>query len=83
MLLLHSFRTYFPRKANYSYWLDNVQCWGSEDDIDHCYHRPYGENNCEHGDELAGVTCTNVTENDKKIPVPSTSSGDEVSTHAQ
>eukprot|EP00111_Clytia_hemisphaerica_P018020 TCONS_00053338-protein len=68
----------YKRNHNSSYWLDNVQCWGSEPDIDACRHRSYGSHNCKHGTELAGVVCTNVTDVDVKKPVPSIASGQEV-----
>jgi len=37
-------------------WLDNVQCWGYEADIDYCHHRPWGRHNCQHYEDV-GVTC--------------------------
>ncbi|XP_066934900.1 lysyl oxidase homolog 2B-like [Clytia hemisphaerica] len=67
----------YKRNHNSSYWLDNVQCWGSEPDIDACRHRSYGSHNCKHGTELAGVVCTNVADVDVKKPVPSIASGQE------
>ncbi|XP_066927214.1 lysyl oxidase homolog 2B-like [Clytia hemisphaerica] len=70
--------SYYPISHNSSYWLDNVQCWGSEPDIDACKHRSYGSHNCKHGTELAGVVCTDVTDVDVKKPVPSKASGQEV-----
>ncbi|XP_065715711.1 scavenger receptor cysteine-rich domain-containing protein DMBT1-like isoform X2 [Patagioenas fasciata] len=43
-------------------WLDNVACTGSEDDIAQCQAQPWGQNNCNHGED-AGVVCSdaNVT----------------------
>ncbi|KAG7242989.1 hypothetical protein INR49_017680 [Caranx melampygus] len=38
-------------------WLDDVQCSGSESSILNCRHRPFGENNCGHGED-AGVICS-------------------------
>uniref|UniRef100_A0A3Q3WY76 Soluble scavenger receptor cysteine-rich domain-containing protein SSC5D n=1 Tax=Mola mola TaxID=94237 RepID=A0A3Q3WY76_MOLML len=35
-------------------WLDDVQCTGNEPSIFKCTHRPFGENNCGHGED-AGV----------------------------
>ncbi|XP_056011221.1 deleted in malignant brain tumors 1 protein-like [Ostrea edulis] len=40
-------------------WLDDVKCTGSEASIDLCPHRPYGSNNCRHGEDV-GVVCTNT-----------------------
>ncbi|XP_068610153.1 deleted in malignant brain tumors 1 protein-like [Brachionichthys hirsutus] len=41
-------------------WLDNVQCTGSEPSILKCQHRPFGDNNCGHGED-AGVICLGKT----------------------
>ncbi|NWI70939.1 DMBT1 protein, partial [Todus mexicanus] len=42
-------------------WLDNVQCSGTEAALSECPARPWGMNNCEHGED-AGVVCAgNVT----------------------
>lgn len=38
-------------------WLDDVQCTGLETSILNCPHRPFGENNCGHGED-AGVICS-------------------------
>ncbi|XP_044025482.1 deleted in malignant brain tumors 1 protein-like isoform X2 [Siniperca chuatsi] len=38
-------------------WLDDVQCTGHEASILKCTHRPFGENNCGHGED-AGVICS-------------------------
>ena len=62
---------------NKMYWLDSVQCWGSEPDINFCWHRPRGRHNCADPSDRAGVICTNITDNDVKVPVPSASSGPE------
>ncbi|NXW84752.1 DMBT1 protein, partial [Alopecoenas beccarii] len=37
-------------------WLDNVQCGGDEDALARCPARPWGVNNCDHGED-AGVAC--------------------------
>ncbi|XP_071492673.1 MAM and LDL-receptor class A domain-containing protein 1-like isoform X7 [Diadema antillarum] len=37
-------------------WLDNVQCSGSESDINQCAHNGFGSHNCVHGED-AGVIC--------------------------
>ncbi|XP_047429618.1 deleted in malignant brain tumors 1 protein-like [Mugil cephalus] len=38
-------------------WLDDVQCTGQESSILQCTHRPFGQNNCGHGED-AGVICS-------------------------
>ncbi|NWU59903.1 DMBT1 protein, partial [Dromas ardeola] len=44
-------------------WLDDVVCVGTEDNLAQCRARPWGESNCNHGED-AGVVCSdaNVTE---------------------
>lgn len=37
-------------------WLDDVQCTGWEDRLDHCLTRGWGVNDCNHGED-AGVRC--------------------------
>ena len=37
-------------------WLDNVQCTGNEADIDKCAHNPWGDNDCQHSEDV-GVRC--------------------------
>ncbi|KFV50252.1 Deleted in malignant brain tumors 1 protein, partial [Tyto alba] len=38
-------------------WLDNVQCSGTEAALSECLARPWGVNNCHHGED-ASVACT-------------------------
>uniref|UniRef100_A0A8C0JAF4 Soluble scavenger receptor cysteine-rich domain-containing protein SSC5D n=1 Tax=Chelonoidis abingdonii TaxID=106734 RepID=A0A8C0JAF4_CHEAB len=38
-------------------WLDDVQCTGTEIGLSECRARPWGNNNCHHGED-AGVICT-------------------------
>ncbi|XP_036941411.1 deleted in malignant brain tumors 1 protein-like isoform X1 [Acanthopagrus latus] len=38
-------------------WLDDVQCTGRESSVLKCEHRPFGQNNCGHGED-AGVVCS-------------------------
>ncbi|XP_064032270.1 LOW QUALITY PROTEIN: deleted in malignant brain tumors 1 protein-like [Pogoniulus pusillus] len=38
-------------------WLDNVECSGSEAALSQCPARPWGDNNCGHGED-ASVVCT-------------------------
>ena len=37
-------------------WLDNVNCDGSEPNIDSCSHNTWGSHNCGHGEDV-GVIC--------------------------
>ncbi|NXE85131.1 DMBT1 protein, partial [Cochlearius cochlearius] len=41
-------------------WLDNVQCSGTEATLSECLARPWGVNNCGHGED-ASVVCTGTT----------------------
>ncbi|NP_001305912.2 CD163 molecule like 1 [Gallus gallus] len=42
-------------------WLDDVNCAGSETALTECQVRPWGEHNCNHGED-AGVVCSGITE---------------------
>ena len=42
-------------------WLDDVQCTGHESSLLKCEHRPFGQNNCGHGED-AGVVCSGKVE---------------------
>ncbi|XP_068519891.1 deleted in malignant brain tumors 1 protein-like isoform X1 [Anas acuta] len=41
-------------------WLDNVQCSGTEASLSECQAKPWGVNNCDHGED-AGVVCAEGT----------------------
>ncbi|KAM6364604.1 scavenger receptor cysteine-rich domain-containing protein DMBT1-like [Pluvialis apricaria] len=43
-------------------WLDNVQCSGTEGALSECLARPWGVNNCDHGED-ASVVCTGTATN--------------------
>uniref|UniRef100_A0A8C3JUL2 Soluble scavenger receptor cysteine-rich domain-containing protein SSC5D n=1 Tax=Calidris pygmaea TaxID=425635 RepID=A0A8C3JUL2_9CHAR len=40
-------------------WLDNVQCSGTEATLSECQARPWGVNNCDHGEDASAV-CTGM-----------------------
>uniref|UniRef100_A0A8C8SPT9 Soluble scavenger receptor cysteine-rich domain-containing protein SSC5D n=1 Tax=Pelusios castaneus TaxID=367368 RepID=A0A8C8SPT9_9SAUR len=40
-------------------WLDDVQCTGIEDALSDCRAKPWGNNNCNHGED-AGVVCSDA-----------------------
>ncbi|XP_010072384.1 PREDICTED: CD5 antigen-like, partial [Pterocles gutturalis] len=40
-------------------WLDDMSCSGSEDNIAQCPARPWGQSNCNHGED-AGVVCSDA-----------------------
>ena len=37
-------------------WLDNVNCNSGDEVLEDCSFRPWGQNNCDHGDDV-GVIC--------------------------
>ncbi|XP_027765265.1 deleted in malignant brain tumors 1 protein-like isoform X3 [Empidonax traillii] len=49
-------------------WLDDVTCMGDETHLAQCHARPWGRNNCHHGED-AGVVCSgaNVTEEQPQV----------------
>ncbi|NXD18328.1 DMBT1 protein, partial [Nothocercus nigrocapillus] len=44
-------------------WLDNVNCTGREGALSECQARPWGEHNCNHGED-AGVVCSGARQKD-------------------
>ncbi|XP_010129590.1 PREDICTED: soluble scavenger receptor cysteine-rich domain-containing protein SSC5D, partial [Buceros rhinoceros silvestris] len=46
-------------------WLDNVECAGTEAALSECQARPWGVNNCHHGED-AGVTCTGTDDSGQR-----------------
>ncbi|NWH28201.1 DMBT1 protein, partial [Grus americana] len=42
-------------------WLDDMNCTGTEADLSACRTRPWGEHNCNHGED-AGVVCSGFAE---------------------
>ena len=40
-------------------WLDDVTCSGTEDHIASCQHRPWGQHDCSHNEDVA-VKCSKI-----------------------
>lgn len=40
-------------------WLDDVQCDGNELSLAYCKHKPWGDHDCKHADDV-GVQCGNT-----------------------
>ncbi|XP_052220549.1 deleted in malignant brain tumors 1 protein-like isoform X2 [Dreissena polymorpha] len=51
--------SYYGR-GNATIWLDNVQCTGNETNIDLCPHNVWGDNNCDHTEDV-GVLCVQAS----------------------
>ncbi|XP_068519858.1 deleted in malignant brain tumors 1 protein-like isoform X1 [Anas acuta] len=49
-------RAWFGR-GHIAIWMDDVNCTGGEDNLLECLARPWGEHNCDHGED-AGVVCS-------------------------
>ncbi|XP_063157062.1 deleted in malignant brain tumors 1 protein-like [Candoia aspera] len=53
-----------PRESHFGrgvgrIWMDDVQCVGTESSLNQCPSRPWGENDCHHGED-AGVVCSEM-----------------------
>ncbi|XP_021237375.1 deleted in malignant brain tumors 1 protein-like isoform X7 [Numida meleagris] len=60
-------RARFGRGRN-AIWLDDVNCTGTENNLLECLARPWGQHNCNHGED-AGVVCSEP-ENVPSLTVP-------------
>nr|XP_038035105.1 deleted in malignant brain tumors 1 protein-like isoform X4 [Anas platyrhynchos] len=49
-------RAWFGR-GHIAIWMDDVNCTGGEDNLLECLAKPWGEHNCDHGED-AGVVCS-------------------------
>lgn len=52
----HSSLTHIP-KGTGKLWLDDVFCVGTEDSLSKCRHRPWGQSNCRHNEDVA-IRCS-------------------------
>ena len=48
-------KAYFGQ-VNGTIWLDDLRCAGTETSIDFCIHKPWGDANCNHNEDV-GVVC--------------------------
>ncbi|XP_074926609.1 scavenger receptor cysteine-rich domain-containing group B protein-like [Chelonoidis abingdonii] len=55
-------------------WLDNVYCTGTESALSSCRTRPWGDNNCHHGED-AGIVCSGNPPRLRLVNGPSPCSG--------
>ncbi|KAF1490506.1 Deleted in malignant brain tumors 1 protein, partial [Megadyptes antipodes antipodes] len=55
-------------------WLDDMNCTGTEADLSACRTRPWGERNCNHGED-AGVVCSGVAEPSGSLNGPNRCAG--------
>lgn len=67
---------YVKDSVSTTFFLDDVDCTGSETDIFSCQHRGIGVHNCFEG-EYASVTCTEITTNPVTAPQPLLTCNDE------
>ncbi|XP_075770550.1 uncharacterized protein LOC102455270 [Pelodiscus sinensis] len=47
-------------RGSESIWLDDVNCTGTEDSLSECKSRPWGDHNCNHGEDASAV-CSDST----------------------
>lgn len=56
----HYFKRAYFGKGSGVIWLDSVKCKGNEKSISECQHAGWGENDCDHSEDI-GVRCYNGT----------------------
>jgi hypothetical protein len=61
----------YPGPVVQTYWLDDVNCTGSEPTLADCMHRPWGEHNC-NPSEVVGVECLGLVESIVPSRIPRT-----------
>lgn len=47
---------HFQLNGSRKIWMDNLGCWGTEDDLGQCNFSPWGLNNCSHQQDV-GIAC--------------------------